>query len=154
MDPADAAAVLAKAASYDNRTVTESAATSWAQSINPRVTLLDALNIVIEHYGRSREWIMPADINTASDRLRRERLLWMRTPEPPAALDPDDTQAWTTWTRGYRTAVGDGGTDAEADAIADAAAGVVRDAIDGRPRPVEALVDQTAQSLPRMPKTA
>lgn len=109
MTPADATALLAVASAYDNRTVTETAGHAWAAALDPRITPADARGIVVEHYASSREWIMPADINTRGRALRRARLDAIGPYEVPAQLDgaPAITIAWE---REYRRAIADGET--------------------------------------------
>lgn len=153
MTPSQASELLGYAAAFDNRTTSEIAARAWAEALDQRVTFDDARTVVIEHYSRTREWIMPSDINTATGRLRKERLERMRTPEPPDTLDPDDIPANLAWTRAYRAAIGDGHDEDRADRIACATVGVTRPAEITSARPVAQLVQQTADSLPRIPQT-
>lgn len=151
MTPAQAATVLALAAAFDNRTVGEANAIAWSEALDERVALDDAKQIVVDHYARTREWIMPSDINTASAALRRDRLSRMRTPEPPADLSVTDELVWQ---RVYRAAIGDGFEHDEADARACAELGIVRPEQITSTRPVLALVEQTAKAMPRIPGRA
>lgn len=151
MTPAQAATVLALAAAYDNRTVGEANAYAWAQAIDDRVSLDDAKQIVVEHYAHTREWIMPADINSASAILRKGRLDRMTTPEPPEGLEVTDE---LTWQRAYRKAVGDGLDETEADRAACAAIGTTRPETIAAPRPVLQLVATAADEIGRKTKTA
>jgi hypothetical protein len=151
MTPADAAELLAYAAAFDNRSTSEIAARAWAEALDPRVLLADGRRVVVEHYARTREWIMPSDINTAATRLRRERLDRMATPEPPESLDGDPALE-IPWQRAYRAAIGDGHDEQRADEIACATVGVRRPAVITAVRPVAQLVAQAADSLPRIPR--
>lgn len=152
MTPAEAAAVLSKCAAFDNRTPTESAARAWAEAVDSNVTLTDALAIVADHYARESRWIMPADINGASKRIRRARLDVMKTPEPPAALDPEDVDGWRVWSRAYRSAIGDGRSERQASEIACAAVGIPVPEEITTVRPVAHLITQAANALPRIPR--
>lgn len=85
--------------------------------------------------GRS---VTPGDVREAVRTTRNARLAVMASPQPPEALDgiPAREQAWT---RAYIRLIGDGLTEAEADAQACAEHGVTRPAIEAAPRPVAAL---------------
>lgn len=146
MTPADAAELLALAAAFDNRSTSEVAARAWAEALNPNVTLVDGKRIVVEHYARTRDWIMPADINAASRTMRLSRLDRMQTPEPPSSLDADDVPAQLAWQRAYRGAIGDGHDEDAADRIANATVNVIRPIAAISERPVLALVEQVART--------
>jgi len=144
--PSEAAALLTYAAAYDNRTISEIAARAWAEALDPRTMFDDGRRIVVEHYSRTRDWIMPADINAASRTIRLARLDRMQTPEPPSSLDADDIPAQLAWQRAYRGAIGDGHDEDAADRIANATVNVTRIQIEAAPRPVAALVEQIART--------
>ena len=149
MTPADAAEVLALAAAFDNRSVGEANALAWSAALDERVTVDDAKRIVTEHYSRSREWIMPSDVNAASAILRRSRLDRMATPEPPETLGGDPARE-IEWQRAYRRAIGDGYDESMADQIACRSLDTFRPQIATVPRPVERLIE-TAASRMRVP---
>lgn len=95
----------------------------YTKAINDTISLDEARRIIVAHYASTREWIMPADVNTASRMIRRARLGVMQTPQPPSGLTVAQE---LDWQRAFRRAVGDGLTDAEADEVACDALGVVR----------------------------
>lgn len=118
MNPQEAAQVLAKAAAYDNRQATQTAALAWAEALDTDLPLQEALHIVGEHYREERAWVMPADINRrwrALGKARLETAVRMGLPEPPDEL-ADDPEAWATWKKAQIRAVKAGcdGTQAEA----------------------------------------
>lgn len=151
MTPSEISDLLAYAAAFDNRSASEIAARAWAEALDPRVSFDDGRALVVEHYSRTRDWIMPSDINTGSSRMRKARLDVMRTPEPPDTIDPDDVQAGLSWQRAYRAAIGDGHDEQRADEIACATLGVRRPEVITAVRPVAQLVEQAARALPRIP---
>ena len=85
--------------------------------------------------GRS---VTPGDVREAVRTIRNARLAVMRTPEPPETLEGIPARE-IGWQQTYRRLIGDGLTEAEADAQACAEHGVTRPAIEAAPRPVAAL---------------
>ena len=138
MKLSEVADLLTMASAYDGRKPAEVTTRAWAAALDDNITFADAKTIVIEHYARTRDWIMPADVNAASRQIRHARTSVMASPQPPETLDgiPAREQAWT---RAYIRLIGDGMTEAEADAQACAEHGVTRPAIEAAPRPVAAL---------------
>lgn len=94
MTPAEVARMLAKAAAYDRRTVTEIDVAAWHEIV-ARVDLLDALAAVTRHYTETRDWMMPADFlkhARAAKEERRRRELGNRAAPPmalPSRFEPD-----------------------------------------------------------------
>ena len=138
MKLSEVADLLTMASAYDGRKPAEVTTRAWAAALDDNITFADAKTIVIEHYARTRDWIMPADVNAASRQIRHARTSVMASPQPPEALDgiPERENAWR---RAYVRLIGDGLTEAEADARACAEHGVTRPAIEAAPRPVAAL---------------
>jgi hypothetical protein len=135
MSPADAGKLLLYASAFDNRQPSEAAARAWADVLDGRVTLLDAKTAIGAHYAKTRDWIMPADINTAVLAMRRTRLDHMETPQPPVVLAGDPARE-IPWTREYRRAIGDGADVEAATRRACDAIGIATPAqIDAVPRP-------------------
>jgi hypothetical protein len=124
MTPAESGALLLFASAFDNRQPSEPAALAWSEALDERVTLADARGIIAEHYARSRDWIMPSDINVRGLALRKTRLDRIETPQPPETIDPDDVARNIRWTRAYVRLVGDGIPEVEATAKACAEVGV------------------------------
>ena len=77
MNNTQAATLLAKINTFDQRNVTPQMAESWAQAIKKTITLEYAVKAVIEYYGdprwgegTRRPWIMPADINNRAPAIK------------------------------------------------------------------------------------
>lgn len=151
MNTADAAEALAMCAAYDNRTPTRIAAEAWAAAL-PDIRVEDVKTAIVDHYGQSREWIMPADIATAVRVIRARRLADASTPQPPETIDPDDVPKMLAWTRARNAAIGDGHDESTADRIACATVNVTRPTLEAAPRPVPQLVQQVSDALPRIPR--
>lgn len=80
MNTPEAARVLAAAAAYDNRHVTEEAATALAAAL-PDINLDEALKAVVAHYRESEDWLKPAHIVNRVRQARRQAI--ERLPECP-----------------------------------------------------------------------
>lgn len=143
MTPADAAETLSLCSAFDNRTVSRVTAEAWAAAL-PDLRVEDVKVAIVNHYGTSREWIMPADVRTAVRALRASRLAAAPAPQPPETIDPDNVPLTLAWTRARNTAIADGCDIEEADAIACAEVGAPVPALEVAPRPVAALVAQAA----------
>ncbi|GEL95381.1 hypothetical protein [Cellulomonas composti] len=153
MIPTEVGTFLLKVSTVDNRKVTPEAIDSWADILDERITLADAWQAARDHFAeRAGDYLMPGHVNDRVRIMRRARLDAMRTPEPPDTLDPDDVRAHLTWQRAYRAAIGDGHDEQRADEIACATLGVTRPPALTAVRPVVALVQQTADALPRIPR--
>lgn len=72
MNLAEAAAVLAKAAAFDRRTVGEADILAWHDALGD-LPAGDCLAAVTEHYRESTEWLMPAHVRRIADTLDRAR---------------------------------------------------------------------------------
>lgn len=105
MRPSEAALVVAKLAAVDNRTESEAAVHAWAEALDERVTLVDALAAVAEHRRRSVDWCQPAHINRIVADMRRGRLSHAGVPPLPNGLTQAQERAWL---RAWRDAVADG----------------------------------------------
>lgn len=116
MNTAQAAQLLAMAAAYDNRNASEIAARAWAEALDD-VRFEDARYALIEHYKRSRQWLMPAEIREGVRALREQRTLRgrVRLGHPPADLEPE---AHTEFLRLSDRLLGDGLSPTEARAKA------------------------------------
>lgn len=118
MTPQEAAVVLGKCAAFDNRRPDPVTTAAWAEALDPNLTLTDALAIVTDHYANSREWIMPADINTRSRMIRRQRIKALGgKPVYPDGLE-DEPQVEATWRERFYRHIGDGLAEADAKATA------------------------------------
>lgn len=87
--------------------------------------------------GRS---VTPGDVRDAVRSIREARLRGIKTPEPPEELDGNPLRE-NAWRREYERLIGDGLTEAEADAQACAEHGVTRAQLDAAPRPVQAAIE-------------
>lgn len=93
MTPSEAGALLTVAAAYDNRKPDADAAQAWALALDG-YNFHDCRDVIVEHYKKSREWIMPFDVLTAVKRLRTKRLHEAPVLTPPPDLTPLETNAW------------------------------------------------------------
>lgn len=146
MTPTDAATLLTMAAAFDNRTPSEIAARAWSKALNDVVNVADAEQVIVDHYAKTRDWIMPSDINQGVAAIRRNRTSRIETPQPPASIDGDDVARSIEWQRAFARGVGDGLEESAAFDNACAAVGVTRPAIEATTRPVAALVEQLART--------
>lgn len=105
--PATAAELLARASARDNREVTRAMAIAWSEDLDDVVSLADGSAAISAHYRRTRDWIMPADINTAVRAMRKERTDRISDLVPPGEL-ADHPRAEAAWKREYTRAIGNG----------------------------------------------
>lgn len=133
--PSIAAKLLGRAAARDNRTPTEAGALAWAEDLDDQVTLEDGAAAISAHYTRTRDFIMPADINTEVRRIRKIRTDTIGDVVPPGEL-ADFPMREMAWKREYARAIGDGETpDAATKRACDALGVTVPLAIEPIPRP-------------------
>lgn len=78
MTPSEAAQVLATAAAFDRREVSELDAEAWHATFAAAhlgdLSLVDAKAAVVAHYAKTRQWLMPSDVIDFCKRVRRERI--------------------------------------------------------------------------------
>lgn len=106
MNAAEAAELLAHAAAFDHRQPAESETRAWAEALAD-IPLSDALETVAAWYARTRDRLMPSDVRAAvrarrTDRINRAQL------DPPAGVDPDDTETYRRWMLAALRATADG----------------------------------------------
>lgn len=106
MNLTETATLLTMCAAYDRRTIGEADVHAW-QAVLDDVTFPDARDAVVEHYKRTRDWIMPADVRTIAKKARADRL--NRHLELVPDADPDDVPAYLDALREGRTRTADGG---------------------------------------------
>lgn len=102
MKPAEAAALLAVAAAFDNRKPDADAATAWALALDGR-RFEDCRDAIVAYYRKSREWVMPSDMLEGVSAIRNGRIsaFWRASGHvyllPPAHLadDPAGEQRWS-----------------------------------------------------------
>lgn len=92
MNLADCAAVLAKCAAFDRRTVGDSDILAWYEVL-ATVEVADALEAVTRWYTTNRDWIMPSDVRKLArdinqERIREETARIVPELTPPANLVP------------------------------------------------------------------
>ena len=98
--------LLAQVAAYDRRTVGEADVEAW-HTVLADIPLADAVQAVSDHYRRSRDWIMPAEVLATARRLRGYRLEHAaRAPHPD--VDPNDVVEWLAAYRRQLRAIADG----------------------------------------------
>lgn len=114
MTPAQAAALLTRAAAFDNRTIGETDAEAWAAALHDMPFDTDTLNAVARYYSAptqpnetGRRWIEPHHVRTWRRRIRDERLGDTIPAYEP--IRPDETGAqYVTRRRAQLTAIADG----------------------------------------------
>lgn len=114
MTPAQAAALLTRAAAFDNRTIGEADAEAWAAALNDMPFDTDALNAVARFYSAptqpgetGRRWIEPHHVRTWRRKIRDERLGDTIPAYDP--IRPDETGAqYVARRRAQLTAIADG----------------------------------------------
>lgn len=107
MRTAEAAALLAIAAAFDNRKPDADAAKAWSMALDG-MRFEDCRSVIVAHYQASREWLMPSDVRAGVKRLRAKRIADYGPIEPPAGLNPDDTRGYQRWLEGATKAIADG----------------------------------------------
>lgn len=85
MNATEAGQLLAFAALYDNRKVSDPDVMAWLKAIGD-LPFEDAQAAVAGHYGESTERIMPGHIRTRVKAIRAERLARTPLPAPPAEV--------------------------------------------------------------------
>src|SRR5690606_16187849 len=143
-----AAELLGRAAARDNREPTRAAAIAWSEDLHESVNLADGSAAISEHYQRTRDWIMPADINQSVRRIRKARTDAMGPVNPPAEL-ADRPAVENNWKREYARAIGDGETPEAATKVACDALGIAVPQQLDRPRKLGEL----GRLVPRPPET-
>ena len=99
MTSQEAAAVLAKAATFDNRHADAQAALSWSQALHD-IPLRDAMDAVVAHYAESTEWIRPGHIRARVTVVRSHRLALAAEPAlPPDLSGAEYAHALAEWRR-------------------------------------------------------
>jgi len=89
MNATEAAALLTICAAYDNRKPDADTAKAWAMALDG-MRYEDCWVAVVNHYQRSREWIMPSDVIRGARKIRDGRVLAYGTlPDPPASMSAD-----------------------------------------------------------------
>jgi hypothetical protein len=104
MSPADAAKLLTIASAYDNRKPDADQARAWALILDD-IRFEDAQAVVVEHFRRSRTWLMPVDIIEAVGRIRAKRIA-----AHPPVIPPADVANFGAWLSEINRRIGDGET--------------------------------------------
>lgn len=96
--PSEVALVLATAAAFDRREVTELDATAWHAAFAAAglgdLSKADAEAAVVAHYAVTRQWLMPSDVVSHCKRIRRERLKAAGSIYALVQADPEDAPAY------------------------------------------------------------
>lgn len=142
MNQTEAASIVA----YLNRAglvwAMEGQAAVWADALSD-VSFVTAQEVVRNMAatrtsgGRS---VTPGDVREEVRVIRHARLRDIKSPEPPEQLDGNPTRE-NAWRLAYVRLIGDGMTEAEADARACEEHGVTRAQLDAAPRPVLAVIE-------------
>jgi hypothetical protein len=104
MTPAEAAALLAVAAAFDNRKPDADAAQAWSVALDG-YRFSDCRDVIVSHYRKANDWLMPNHVITEVKRLREKRLHVAGDPTPPSNMTPLETIAWL---RDARRSIADG----------------------------------------------
>lgn len=94
----DAAELLATAAAFDRREISEIDAEAWLAAFAAAklhdVDVADAKAGVVAHYAKTRQWLMPIDVIDFCKRLRADRLKAAGNIYALVCADPDDQAAY------------------------------------------------------------
>lgn len=104
MTKAETARLLALITAFDRRTTGEADVEAWHLVVGD-LNATDCAQAVRDHFARSREWLMPADVRQGVARIRRDRLA--AAGDPPPDADPDDEAAYRAALREGRTRIAD-----------------------------------------------
>jgi hypothetical protein len=107
MKPAEAAVLLTIAAAYDNRKPDADQAKAWAMALDG-LRFEDCRTVIVEHYRKSREWLMPVDVVMGVKRLRAQRLDDYGPIPAPKGIDPDDKPRYQRARLEMQTRIADG----------------------------------------------
>jgi hypothetical protein len=122
--PTEAAALLTIAAAYDNRKPDADQAKAWSMALNG-LRFEDCRAVVVEHYQRSKEWLMPADVITGVKRIRDKRIAEYGPIDVPSGLGEAEYRAYL---RETQKRIGDGELTSQS-----------RPQIHGKPRDMRAI---------------
>lgn len=92
MTPAEAAALLAIAAAFDNRKPDADAATAWAAALHG-FRFEDCREAVIQHFRASSDWLMPAAVAAGVRRIRNDRVRAFGPYNVPSGLEAGEYHA-------------------------------------------------------------
>lgn len=133
MKPSEAAALLTVIARTDKRTFGEPEAISWADILTKaNVGVKDAITAAQDHFGESRDYLMPIHIIERARVIRRERM----TAAGPCRMPGDLTLAQEmVWRRAWIAAVTDGADDPQQ--LANEAVGIENRPLELVPMPAD-----------------
>jgi hypothetical protein len=147
MTPAQAAELLAIAATFDRRTVGDFEARAWAKALTG-LRLADCAEAIQNHYTNSTDWLMPAHVRAEVKRIRAERVRSVPSSAlEPADVDPNDIEAYQAARLELVRRIADGEPLPERPALA---ASVAK----SRAEAVENLARRTVARLPRVPRAS
>lgn len=95
MNAAETGNLIALMALYDNRKTGDAEIVAWLKTIGD-LRYADCEAAVVAHYRESRERVMPADVRTRVEAIRRQRIEDAEIPAPPEELrfEPEKYRAW------------------------------------------------------------
>lgn len=112
----DVVDVLSKCAAFDRRTVGEADAIAWADAIGD-LPCRDALDAVAAWYRDHREFVMPSDIRTLVEDIQGARAERVSDEDLTQDVDPRDGRAYLATLQLRKTAIRDGMTVDQANAL-------------------------------------
>lgn len=120
----------------------EGQAAVWADALEDvsYPTAQEVVRAMAKARTSGQRWVTPGDIAAEVARIRKARTDVMASPQPPESLEGHPGRE-LAWRREYVRLIGDGLTEAEADAGACERVGTVRPALTTAPRPVQAALD-------------
>lgn len=107
MKATEAAALLTIAAAFDNRRPDADQAKAWAMALDG-LRFEDCREVIVAHYRRTRDWLMPSDVTAGVRMLRHARLDAYGPIPAPVGIDPDDTAAYRRAFKATQRAIADG----------------------------------------------
>jgi hypothetical protein len=106
MTPEETGKLLAAAATVDNRKVGPLQVLMWHRVLGD-LRYEDCEAALVEHFGESTDWVMPAHIRQRVKKIRLQRLEESKIPAPPHELI-DNPPAYRAWLENARRRISDG----------------------------------------------
>lgn len=92
MTPTEAAALLTICAGFDNRKPDADQAKAWSLALDG-LRFIDCRDAIVDHYRRTRDWIMPFDVISGVRQVRERRVVQYGPVDIPAGLTETEYRA-------------------------------------------------------------